>query len=151
MMTLYDRLYRSPDLGPVSLQEFLPSLAHDIAGVLKLDDSLSVEVRAEDVELDARLLQTLGVVMNELMTNSVKHAFPHVKSGQISITAQKEDSTVRIVYQDNGPGPPSADHIASSPGFGHELIEAMINQLGGTVHAEAASGMRVTLTVPVGR
>ncbi|MFW6261946.1 MAG: PAS domain S-box protein, partial [Spirochaetota bacterium] len=148
MVGLYNRLYRREADGPVSIAEFLPPLVEEIAGILDPSGSLSVDVAADNVELDQKTLQTIGIVVNELMTNSVKHAFAHTETGRIVVTASQDGSGVAIVYQDNGRGTPAAAVSGESGGFGMQLVRAMIGQIGGSVAVDPNGGMQVTMELP---
>ncbi|MFW5743289.1 MAG: PAS domain S-box protein, partial [Spirochaetota bacterium] len=148
MVTLYNRLYRRDTDGPASLEEFLPPLVEEIAGVLDHDDSLSVDVACDDVELDRKALQTIGIVLNELMTNSAKHAFADTQTGHITVTASAKHDGLAIVYRDNGCGAPDDAVSDESSGFGMQLVRAMIGQMGGTVAVDSDGGMRVTIEIP---
>ncbi|MFW6289116.1 MAG: PAS domain S-box protein, partial [Spirochaetota bacterium] len=148
MVGLYNRLYRREADGPVSIAEFLPPLVEEIAGILDPSGSLSVDVAADNVELDQKTLQTIGIVVNELMTNSVKHAFAHTETGRIVVTASQDGSGVAIVYQDNGRGAPAAAVSGESGGFGMQLVRAMIGQIGGSVAVDPNGGMQVTMELP---
>ena len=148
MVGLYNRLYRGDADGPVSIREFLPPLVEEIARVLDVRGTLSVDVTVDHVEVDRKTLQTIGIVVNELMTNSVKHAFAHTETGRITVTASTNGSGIAIVYQDNGPGAPEAAASSESGGFGMQLVRAMIAQIGGTVTVDPNGGMQVTMDIP---
>ncbi len=148
MIGLYNRLYRRGADGPASIREFLPPLVDEIVGVLDLRGTLSVGVTADDVRLDPKALQTIGIVVNELMTNSVKHAFADEEAGRIAVAASQNGSGIAIVYQDNGRGVPDAVASGEAGGFGMQLVRAMIGRLGGTIAVESKDGVRVTMEIP---
>ncbi|MFW5784062.1 MAG: PAS domain S-box protein, partial [Spirochaetota bacterium] len=148
MVGLYNRLYRRDTDGPVSIRDFLPPLVDEIAGVLSFGGTVAVDVTADDVRLDPKTLQTVGIVINELMTNSAKHAFAGLDAGRIEVTATRHDSGIVIVYRDNGPGAPDAATSGESDRFGMKLIREMISQIGGTITVESNRGMRVAMDIP---
>ena len=148
MVGLYNRLYRRDTDGPVSIREFLPPLVDEIAGVLDLRGTVAVDVAADDVRLDPKTLQTIGIVINELMTNSAKYAFAGLEAGRIEVIASQNGPGIVIVYHDNGPGAPDAATSGDSGGFGMQLVRAMISQIGGTITVESNSGMRVAMELP---
>lgn len=148
MVGLYNRLYRREADGPTSIGEFLPPLVDEIAGVLDIHGTLSVHVTADDVEVDQKTLQTIGIAVNELMTNSVKHAFSDTQKGHITVAALENASGIAIVYQDNGRGAPDDALSGESGGFGMQLVRAMIEQTEGTIAFENDGGMRVTIEIP---
>ena len=147
MIALYNKLYRREIPGPMSIRDFLPPLVYDITKVLRLGVRLSADVTADDVVLPAQTLRTIGIVVNELMTNSVKHAFSEIDEARIAITASGNGAGFTIVYQDNGPGV-STTPAGKSTGFGMQLVHAMVRQAGGTIAAETNGRMRVTIVIP---
>jgi len=75
MSVLYDKLYRSEHVSSVSLKEYLPDLVYEIVGIFPHKKSVKVKTSVDDIVLDAKLLSVLGILVNELITNSMKYAF----------------------------------------------------------------------------
>lgn len=83
--------------------------------------------------------------MNELLTNSMKHAFPGRKSGRVSITAEKNGDRIRLVFHDDGIGLPEGFDIQAAEGFGLMLVRMMSDQLGGNLTVKTDSGTQAVL------
>ncbi|TVR51036.1 MAG: PAS domain S-box protein [Spirochaetaceae bacterium] len=153
MIALYNRLYRRESHAPMSIRDFLPPLVDDIIRVVRLRVPLSADVAADDTVLPAQTLRTIGIVVNELVTNSVKHAFSEIEEPRITIKASRNGAGLTIVYQDNGPGSPNAatsdsSGVRDSARFGMQLVHAMVRQAGGTIAVETNGQMRVTIVLP---
>ncbi len=111
-------------------------------------DQVVIETEIADFPLDLREIQTLGILLNELLTNAMKYAFAGMAVGRILVKAEADDRKVTLVVQDNGAGmsPPDAD---TSQGFGLRLVEMLTQNLGGTARFENDHGTRVVLEFPV--
>jgi two-component sensor histidine kinase len=145
MEILYDKLYQSTGFTKLSVKAYLPSLVEDILANFPGGDSIRVEQDIEDFALDAKRLQPLGIIINELLTNVMKYAFAGREGGTIAVAASLASGHVAITVADDGVGiPPSVD-IARSPGFGLMLVQALTAQLEGTIRIERAGGTRVIL------
>jgi len=146
MGLLYDRLYRSPSLVALSAREYLEPLVDEILEKLMPGDkAVSVEKSIEDFTLDADRLQPLGIIVNELLSNALKHAFKGRSRGRIAVSAWSRDGRFTLRVEDDGVGlPPSVD-FDSAPGFGLRLVKGLAEQLGGTARIERGGGTRFVL------
>ncbi|PKL10000.1 MAG: hypothetical protein CVV51_00945 [Spirochaetae bacterium HGW-Spirochaetae-7] len=148
MMVLYDKLYRSDTVGSISMNDYLPDLVGEIARNLSRKESVEVRTEIEDIVLDEKRLSSLGIIVNELMTNSMKYAFKDRADGRIKISARRVGSRVRLIYEDNGIGIPetAASPRSGSPieaegspqvkGFGLQLVAMLVQQIDGTLEIE---------------
>jgi two-component system CheB/CheR fusion protein len=133
MMVLYDKLYRSEVNSSLSLKEYLPSLIEEIVSIFPKKSSVKIETDIEDIVCTARILSSLGIILNELITNSMKYAFSGRNDGCIKVTASMKGNRALIVYKDNGPGIPESVSFENTTGFGMQLIGMLVGQIDGTV------------------
>lgn len=134
MEVLLDKLYRGESVGELDLRDYLPALMEEILGLFPAT-SVDLELRLEEIHLDAKRLSTLGIVVNELITNSMKYAFGGIARPAIFLVASRRDGLICLVYEDNGRGLPEGFSIEASQGFGIQLIQALASQLGGRLEA----------------
>jgi two-component sensor histidine kinase len=142
MMILYDKLYRSKKFKELNIRRFLPPLVEEIVATFHAVPSIRLEVQVDDFILSAKTLSTLGIIINEMISNSMKYAFEGCDNGVITISASKTDSLVTIAYEDNGI---EFAEVASSQdltGFGMRLIAILIQQLNGSIRIEGDNGKR---------
>jgi two-component sensor histidine kinase len=100
--------------------------------------------------LDSNALFTIGLIINELLTNSEKYAFPGDRRGQISIELlQKEPGILALQYADNGVGISENSLHGTSDGFGLKLVHLLTDQLKGTISLEREKGTRYAITFPI--
>jgi two-component sensor histidine kinase len=140
MMVLYDKLYRSDNFGKLSLKVYVPSLIEEIVSIFPR--SVKTELQIEDILIDIKLLSSLGILLNELITNSMKHAFNNSDSGLITVSASRKDNVIAVLYGDNGIGLPESVTLESSTGFGMQLIGFLLHQINGTIRIERNHGTR---------
>jgi len=142
MMVLYDRLYRSEIKSSVSAMDYFPSLIKEIVAIFPNAQDVSLTTELEDIELDADTLSQLGIIINELITNTMKYAFQGRSGGNIKIKASKEGRMVSIVYNDNGNGLPENVSCETSSGFGLQLVGMLVKQIRGCIRIERNGGTK---------
>jgi two-component sensor histidine kinase len=145
---LYDVISRSATLGPVPMGPYLKGIAESLRSSLLGDDArIEVEVNAEDLSIVADHAVTVGLIVNELATNAVKHAFPN-RQGRIVLGFARRDSEVVLTVSDNGAGLAPAAGSGSS-GLGSRFVDAFVRQVGGTMAtATAKDGTTFTVRLP---
>ncbi len=152
MMILYDKLYRSEKCRELSIREYIPQLVDEIVAVFNPSLHPSVPIRAdvqvEDIVLTAGNVSALGIMLSEMVTNSMKHAFPEGGTGTIAVSATLIDGTVELEYRDNGVGLPEAIDLGDHAGFGMQLIGMLVEQLDGTIEIEREQGTRFRIRFP---
>ena len=107
--------------------------------------SVRVERKIDDVVLDVKKAQTLGIILNELLTNIMKYAFADRRAGRISVSATTEGDAVRLIIEDDGVGLPEGVDFGNPEGFGIVLVGALIEQLEGSIKTERGNGTKVTI------
>lgn len=153
MMLLYDKLYQSDTYREASLGEFLPRLVEEIVGVFSRGDTVETNIDVDDITLSDEQLSAIGILVNELISNSTKYAFDGIDAPCISVSARQNGDTVTVVYADNGIGIPdsvtSPDTAETDTGFGMQLIRALAEQLRATTTIEGEAGTRFVFTFDV--
>ncbi len=150
MELLYDQLYRTDGTAETSVREYLSSLIHTVIELFPGGDTVQVTTEIDEFNLGMRQLSTVGMVMNELVTNAMKYAFRGRDSGRFFVGVRRQDESVSIVVEDDGPGLPGAFKEELQAGFGLDMVNALTEQLGGTVRFENNNGMRTVLEFGVG-
>ncbi|MCJ7587875.1 MAG: PAS domain S-box protein [Candidatus Aminicenantes bacterium] len=145
MGVLYDKLYRSENLREMSIKDYLPPLVDEIVGVFPNRGMVKIEKRIDDIVLGVKVLSPLGIIVNELITNAMKHAFTGRKDGLINVSASAKDNRVTLIIEDNGNGIPESVDIENSSGFGLQLVGLLTAQFDGTIRIERRKGTRIVL------
>jgi PAS domain S-box-containing protein len=145
MAVLYDRLYRSGGFDELPVVDYLSSLVDAVAGNFPNAHEVRIVKELGDFRLRAKTLQLLGIIVNELVTNSMKYAFVGKRDGVLVVSSAIEDGVASLSVADNGNGMPDSIDTGSNYGFGLVLIDAIAKQLEGTVRIEGGSGTKITL------
>jgi two-component sensor histidine kinase len=140
MMVLYDKLYRSDSESLLSLKEYFTALVEEIISIFPGKTPVKIILDIENIMLSTKLLSPLGIIINELITNSMKYAFPECENPMISLTVIEKQSRVQIVFRDNGKGIPESVSFENSTGFGMQLISMLTSQIGGKIRIERNAG-----------
>ena len=148
MSRLYDRLYRSENFREMSLRIFVADILGQALEVSRIETDVRPDLTIEDIPLSSRVLSPLGIILNELITNSIKYAFQGRAEGRIAVSALRKDQIIRFSYQDDGPGLPESFDPGASSGFGFQLCTILSEQLGGTLKLERDRGTRFVIEFP---
>jgi two-component sensor histidine kinase len=148
MAQIHRRLYDPASLE-LSVGASLRELCDDLvqaAGV----EGVTCSVRVDGVDLDTPRLVTLSLLVAEVVTNSLKHAFADRGSGQITIDlGPLDDDRAALVIADDGPGFPDANpHLDGRISLGFGIMQSLAGQLGGALDFPAGAGARVRLVFP---
>jgi PAS domain S-box-containing protein len=149
MMVLYEKLYRSERIGQkMSVRDYIPHLVDEIVSMFQDKPMVKVAKDVDDFQLDVSLMAPLGIIMNELITNSMKHAFDGMKEGRISVKAEKESGMAVITVGDNGRGFPDEFFSEKDSGFGLQLVKLLARQLNGSIERQRREGTVLVLRFP---
>jgi PAS domain S-box-containing protein len=160
---LHETLYSSQDLASIEFGSYLQQLVRDLVSFYSVDRKrLQVTVTAEDLVVDIGQAIPLGLIVNELVTNALKHAFPGDRRGTLrvelgyvrsSIDAEQgqtlDEGLGRLTVQDDGVGMPPGLKFDETPSMGLHLVSVLVEQLRGTLEVETTGGTRITLEFPL--
>ncbi|HUX14316.1 MAG TPA: histidine kinase dimerization/phosphoacceptor domain -containing protein [Spirochaetia bacterium] len=149
MVVLYDKLFLTENLAEMSIREYLPALADEIVKVLSVAPIVRIETHVDEFTLPVKDLTNIGIIVNELLTNTMKHAFVGRSDGEITVAASKTDNRVMVIVADNGVGLPPSVALEGVAGFGFTIVETLTKQLGGVLRVERSNGTRVIVEFPV--
>jgi PAS domain S-box-containing protein len=149
MMVLYDKLYRSTDYRNVSMAEYLPFMVGEMVRIFPQSRTVKVDIEVENFALGVGKLVPLGILLNELISNAMKYAFPGKKDGRILVMASLKDGMAEVIVEDNGTGIPESVNVDESSGFGLRLVALLVKQLKGEIRIERGGGTRFVLRFAV--
>ncbi|SHL96913.1 sensor histidine kinase [Chitinophaga sp. CF418] len=126
------QLYHKEDLTGIELSGFIYELLQQILSVyLKRGQKVHLQNDVTETWLDIDTALPLGLVLNELMTNSFKYAYKHQKEGRMKIELEQADDTLTLRYYDYGPGFPESYDLKTNKSLGITLIKSLTRQIGG--------------------
>lgn len=148
MALVHEKLYRSDDISHIILSEYIRNLVTILLDFYVLDRRLlTAKVEMKDITLNIDTAIPIGLMINELVSNSLKHAFPEGRTGEIAISVQKADHTLTIMYKDNGVGIPEGFDWRNAPSLGLRLVISLVEQLSGTIELNRNQGTEFTIIV----
>jgi hypothetical protein len=151
MAMIHERLYRSDDLAHVDLAEYMRGVARDLLGFYG-KNGVECVVQGDGVRLGIDEAVPCGLIINELVSNALKHGFPGERSGLIAMHFQSlPNNRVSVAVSDNGVGYPFDTIIEDSKTMGMTLVTGLTAQLGGTIEVDNRNGTVFTLTFPLGQ
>ena len=152
MALLHENLYHSENLAQLDLGEYVESLCAQLfraSGPVHGRVRLERHVESEKISLGLDQAVPFGLLLNELVTNALKHAFPGERSGCIRLTvARATAETVRLTVTDDGVGLPAALAPSQTKSLGLQLVYMLSQQLHGTVTFERGLGTTVQILFP---
>jgi len=153
MALIHERLHGDDQPDQLDFREYVEALARDLFYSYGVDSAL-IQLRFELEPVRLRLNQAIpcGLILNELLTNALKYAFPGGRAGEVLVTLScGEDSLVKLTVADNGVGLPAELDKAASKSLGLRIVDILRRQLDGTARWEAGSagaGTVFSLTFP---
>ncbi len=143
-------LYRDGQAGEVNVRDYLADLCSTLSDALLLRGAVTLSCDADEARIQRDHAVSIGLVVNELVTNAAKHAFAGRDGGAIRVSWKRREGGWRLTVADDGVGISSAPKAKRKDGgLGQRLIEAFANQAGGTLATVSdPGGTRVTMDVP---
>ncbi|MDA3939705.1 MAG: PAS domain S-box protein [Spirochaetia bacterium] len=147
MMVLYETLFQSVNFQSASANLYFPTLIESIVRNFPNSNIITVNKDIADFQLDAKTIFNTGIIINELITNSMKYAYKNRQSGELSISINLKDNNIIIIVEDNGIGLPQNFDIKTSSGFGMKLIQMLVIQMDGNIEIERKNGTKFIINI----
>ena len=140
MAMIHARLAQSHDATRVDFSEYLNGLVGDLARSYATGD-VQIRVEADRTELDAEIAMSCGLIINELVTNACKYAFPDGRSGEVVVRFHSPgDGRHELIVTDNGVGMKKDAGGQRSHSLGFQLVETLVEQIGGRMEVSTEGG-----------
>jgi PAS domain S-box-containing protein len=148
MALLHEKMYGSNVVGTVNFAEYVKSLFEPLAENVSKDIPINFVVDSDHFMIDLNRAIPLGLILNELLTNSLKHAFSSSESPQISVKIRTDKDKVYMVVADNGAGLPAGMDLFKSESFGFKIVRLLTEQIEGQIKVQNANGTVFEITLP---
>jgi PAS domain S-box-containing protein len=153
MALLHELLYRSDTLAQVDLGGYLAELGRQVFDTAALQAGVLLDARTEPVALELDQAVPCGLLVNELLSNALKHGFPAGRRGKVHLTLRRLDDAGRVLVEvhDDGVGLPADFAQRSKGSLGLQIVSDLTRQLDGHLEVDSPDGarFRVTFTVKV--
>ncbi|MEM6771649.1 MAG: sensor histidine kinase, partial [Bacteroidota bacterium] len=148
MALVHENLYQSEQLNGVNIKDYLTNLANNIERSHKSTGTeINLQLMAEDKQLDLDTAIPVGLILNELLTNAYKYAFPGREKGTIKVEFSETATQYQLIISDDGVGLPTDHTERRSNSLGHNLVNGLVRQLDGTIQWSATSTPGTTVTI----
>jgi two-component sensor histidine kinase len=149
MALVHERLYHTGNLSHIDFREYLNAVAHDLGSSL-YRSGVSLQVEAEPIMLGIDTAIPCGLMVNELVSNALKHAFPSEMPGVVSVSFKRINNLMlQLRVEDNGVGIPPEKDWRSLNSMGLNIIRTLAGQISGTITYDGNSGTRFTIEFPL--
>jgi two-component sensor histidine kinase/sensor domain CHASE-containing protein len=150
MSLIHEKLYQAGDTGQVTFSDYVRDLTAQLCHSFACSaEAIHIDVQAGDMFLDMDTAVPLGIVINELLTNALKHAFPDGRVGRISVTLGRGPAGMVVLgVSDDGEGPPAGLDISAPTTLGLRIVNTLVAQLGGTLELSTETGSAFMVRFP---
>jgi two-component sensor histidine kinase len=148
MAMIHERLYQSHDLAHINFGSYLKSLVENLFSSYVVKGPIKSHIEVEDVILDINIAIPLGLIANEIISNSIKHAFPGDLNGEITIKMITEDDKYILSIGDNGVGLPDEFDYHNTSSLGMQLINSLSNLIDADLEIINNNGTNYKLIFP---
>jgi PAS domain S-box-containing protein len=152
---IHEHLYRAPNLAWIDMEEYIHSLAEYIYQTYGAPD-VAIQINVEPIPLDIDAANPCGLIVNELLSNALQHAFPPGTSPTtgdekvVHVTLQRDETADRFILtiSDNGVGLPEGVDWRQPASLGLEMVKLLVCQLGGVIELDDSAGTTFTVRFP---
>ena len=147
MALVHQKMYQNKNKTSIELGDFIADLVVEIRNSLDLKENILYETKIDSVHLDVSIAIPIGLILNELITNSIKHAFHNTEKPNISIILTKKEDSIELVMKDNGMDA-TIESLNQHTGIGMSLIHSLVDQIDGKFNFVADNGLSFSLIFP---
>lgn len=150
MALIHEQLYKSRDLMRIDMREYVQSLAASLAHIYGVaSGTITVAVKVDEVRLTIDTAIPCGLILNELLSNIYKYAFPDKRRGHVSIALGADGAgRLALTVEDNGAGLPPGLDVHQAGSLGLLIVRSLTEQLGGALEHEPGAGTKITVRFP---
>ncbi len=146
MGLLHEQLYQHDNLSSIQAPVFFGALVEQVYNVYRTEDlNVTIVYDIDDLSLNSETAMPCGFILNEIVTNSLKHAFGNGSGGEIGVSLKKRDDLLVMVVYDDGKGLEPGIDFRNNRGLGLQMIDMLAKQLHGSVKIDRTKGTKFTL------
>ncbi|OCQ97189.1 hypothetical protein BCD64_16685 [Nostoc sp. MBR 210] len=145
---VHEKLYRSADLANIDFAQYIPDLTtHLFDSYNVTSNCIKLKIQVNNASLDIETAIPCGLIINELVSNALKYAFPHQSTGEIIVSLEQQDNyNLILTIQDNGVGLPQDFDPKHTKTLGIILVQGLVKQLRGTIKVNSQQGTEFKIT-----
>ncbi|HOT47269.1 MAG TPA: histidine kinase dimerization/phosphoacceptor domain -containing protein [Spirochaetota bacterium] len=141
MALVHEKLYQTKSFSQVNFKEYIEDMTGELIHAYALGEHVSIAFDVEEIMLDINVAIPCGLILNELVSNALKHAFTENTPGRIAISLKSAGGgALELEVSDSGKGLPEGFAIVSAKSLGLQLVNLLSKQIGGALTVESARG-----------
>ncbi len=149
MALVHEKFYQSDKISEIDFAEYIEKLCHFLyQSYGDKTDRIELQIKGDHIELDMDTAMPCGLLINEIVSNAYKYAFPDQNKGIIMIELKKTNGTMTLKVHDNGIGLPENFDVEKSESLGMQLIQALTSQLDGELKVSHENGTTFEVSFP---
>jgi two-component sensor histidine kinase len=147
MALIHQSLYSDKDLTNINTKEYVESLIHSLFVSYKINiTEIDLITDVDSIPMEVDTLVSLGLIINELISNALKYAFENANKGRLEVNLKKTEENIILEVNDNGIGLP-ADWNKKTTSIGYQIINSFIKKVNGKINIDGTDGTRVQIIV----
>lgn len=148
MAIIHEKLYESKDFSNINFAQYIQNIAsHLLRTYREASDTIKIKTEVQNVLLDLNTAIPFGLIINELLSNSLKHAFPKGKKGDIIVKlSRNKQSQITLIVSDNGIGLKKDWDLKNPSTLGLQLVSDLAKQIDGTIELDRKGGTTFSIT-----
>ncbi len=148
MAILHEKIYRGDNLEQFSFKSYLEEINKQIFNQYVNDKNIKFDLEIEDIDINLNRAIPIGLIINELVTNAIEHAFVGVEKGNLTVKVFSAEDFLKIFIEDNGVGYNIAK-IKEDGSLGLVIVDSLIKQLNGSYNVKSETGTEYNISLPI--
>ena len=147
MALIHEKLYQSQDFARIDFSDYIAKMITHLFAIYKVEfGRIRHNVEAKNIQLDINRAIPCGLIINELITNALKHAFPEDREGEILVRMRPSDGDkYELTVKDNGVGLPEGFDIRQKGTLGFQIVSDLVKQLDGSIEIRRDAGSEIII------
>ncbi len=150
MSIIHEKLYQGENLSTIEMKDYFLNLGNYVIHMFGAEECVELRCDMDAIEVDVDMAIPIGLIVNELLTNALKYAFPDGRKGYISISLTQKNNLLLMKVADNGVGR-RQEKSPESKGFGSELVRLLTRQLEGKMRLDMQQGTTIQFEFQMGK
>jgi PAS domain S-box-containing protein len=146
MALIHEKLYGSGSLAAIDFGDYVKSLASELLRTYSVNEGTTITTDIDDIRLSVDIAIPCALIINELVSNAIKYAFPNGRPGEIIIAVKRASGADMLTIADDGVGLPADLDIEKTESLGLQLVTGLVNQLDGSITLDRTKGTTYTIT-----
>ncbi|MFI5148457.1 MAG: PAS domain S-box protein [Bacteroidia bacterium] len=146
MAFIHESLYQTKDFSSINFTEYVTNLTSNLVHSYQgFEDQVILDLKVQEVYLNLDLAIPCGLIINEILSNALKYAFPKNRKGKINLRLSHKNQEISLVIQDDGIGLPEHIDYRNTESLGLQLVVTLVDQLGGQIRLDRSKGTKFTI------